>query len=105
MLLVTSTAQSGVVFRGPDEIIAFFRRELARRFWYARFDVFTPLSEDRIAVEGRVRWGDDERVMRDDRRVWALEFRDGLVYRSLAAPSVRTTEATLDAFRDAARDD
>ena len=39
-------------------------------------ELYTPLDDDRVIVEGRLRWIDDERVIRDDPVVWALEFRD-----------------------------
>ncbi len=49
----------------------------------------------RVTVEGRVRWIDDERVIRDDPIVWALEFRDGLLLRLLHGRSVIDAEALL----------
>jgi len=53
--------------------------------------VFAPLDENRVIVEGRVRWFDDENVLRDDSRVWALEFSDGLLL--LSVPAKNTIEA------------
>ena len=38
---------------------------------------------------------DDERILRDDPMIWALEFRDGLLWRSTYAHSVLEAEALL----------
>jgi len=40
---------------------------------------------------------DNERVLRDDPMIWALAFRDGLVWRSTPAYSVAEAEAILSA--------
>jgi hypothetical protein len=40
---------------------------------------------------------DDERVLRDDPMIWALQFRDGLLFRSLSARSVIEAQAILAA--------
>ena len=55
--------------------------------------MFTPLDENRVIVEGRVRWFDDDNVLRDDSRIWALEFSDGLLL--LSAPAGNRIEAEL----------
>ena len=70
---------------------------VADRFFETHPDVFRPIDEERIVVEGRMRWMDDERVLRDDPMIWALEFRDGLLYRSTPAHSVLEAEALLTA--------
>jgi hypothetical protein len=56
-----------------------------RTFWEPVAQVFTPIDEDRVVVEGRIRWLDESHVLRDDPRTWALEFRDGLVLSSRPA--------------------
>ena len=56
-----------------------------------------PIDGERIVVEGRMRWMDEERVLRDDPMIWALEFRDGLLFRSTPAHSVLEAEALLAA--------
>jgi hypothetical protein len=38
---------------------------------------------------------DDERVLRDDPRGWALEFRDGLLIRSVPVHTVSEAELIL----------
>ena len=58
---------------------------------------YTPLDDDRIIVEGRMRWIDDERVIRDDPVIWAMEFRDGLLLRFLPARTALEAETLLAA--------
>ena len=60
---------------------------------------YVPIDDARIVVEGRLRWTDRERTLRDDPAVWALEFRDGLLYRSIATRSVAEAEAVLASGR------
>lgn len=61
--------------------------------------MFTPLDENRVIVEGRVRWFDDENVLRDDSRFWALEFSAGLLLHSAPASSMVEAETLLSASR------
>jgi hypothetical protein len=87
----------GTVLRGRDEIVAFLEREFARRLWDTVVHVCTPLDGSRAVVEGRVRWIDDDHVMRDEGRYWGVEFRDGLLLRSLPARSAIEAETLLSA--------
>lgn len=75
----------------------FFEQEIARRLYEPVPDVFRPLDAQKVVVEGRIRWIDDERVLRDDPRIWAIEFRDGLLFRSTPANTVVEAEAILSA--------
>ena len=84
----------GDVLRGREQV-AEFVDEISGRFYESHPDVFRPLDDERSVVEGRMRWMDDERVLRDDPMIWALEFRDGLLYRSAPAQSVLEAEALL----------
>jgi ketosteroid isomerase-like protein len=86
----------GEVLRGRDAVAAFVE-ETATRFHETHPDVFRPLDDERIVVEGRMRWMDDERILRDDPVILALEFRDGLLYRSTPAQSVLEAQALLSA--------
>ena len=61
--------------------------------------MYAPLDESRVVVEGRIRWIDEERVIRDDPVVWALEFRDELLIRFAAARTTLEAEAILGAPR------
>ena len=48
-------------------------------------------------VEGRIRWIDDERVIRDDPVIWAMEFRDDLLLRLVPARTLVEAETILGA--------
>ena len=98
-MLGLKVVQPGSVLRGRDEIMAFFEQELARRLWETVVHACTPLDDSRVVVEGRVRWMDDDRVMRDEGRCWGLEFRDGLLVRSLPARNALEAEALLATSR------
>jgi ketosteroid isomerase-like protein len=87
---------TGEVLRGRDAVQAFLE-EAGRRFQESHPDVFRPVDDARIVVEGRMRWMDDNRVLRDDPMIWALEFRDGMLYRSMPAQSLLEAEALLAA--------
>jgi hypothetical protein len=92
--MTLKSIRPGAVLRGLDAVAAFVD-ELSGRFHESHPDVFRPLDDDRIVVEGRMRWMDDERILRDDPMIWALEFRDGLLLRSSPAQSVLEAEALL----------
>jgi ketosteroid isomerase-like protein len=97
--IVLKSTRPGDVLRGRNAVAAFVD-EIEGRFYEAHADVFRPLDDDRIVVEGRIRWTDEEHVLRDDPMIWALEFRDGLLYRSVPAHSVLEAEALLAVPRD-----
>ena len=84
------------VLHGRDAVAAFLE-ETASRFHETHPDVFRPLDDERIVVEGRMRWMDEGRILRDDPVIWAMEFRDGLLYRSTPAPSVLAAQTILSA--------
>jgi hypothetical protein len=94
--MVLKTTRPGEVLRSRDEVAAFVD-EIAGRFYETLAEVFRPLDDRRIVIEGRMRWMDDQRVLRDDPMIWALEFRDGLVWRSTPAHSVLEAETILAA--------
>ena len=58
---------------------------------------YQALDDDRIVVEGRMRWIDDDRVIRDDPVIWAMEFRDGLLARFVPARTLVEAETILGA--------
>jgi hypothetical protein len=93
--MVVKTTRPGEVLRGRDEVVAFVVDEIGDRFYETHAEVFRPLDDSRIVVEGRIRWMDDQRILRDDPMIWALEFRNGLLYRSTYAHSVLEAEALL----------
>lgn len=98
--IVLKSMRPGDVLRGRDEVVGFVE-EISGKFYESVAEVFRPVDESRVIVEGRIRWMDDERVLRDDPMVWALEFRDGLLWRSTPAHSVTEAEAI---FASASRD-
>ena len=94
--LVLKSTRPGEVLRGRPAVAAFARAQLEHLF-ETTAEVFEPLDETRIVVEGRMRWLDEERVLRDDPVVWALEFSDGLLRRSTPAHSVIEAKMILAA--------
>ena len=92
------STHSGDVLRGRGDVEAFFA-EIAGRFYELVTEVYRPLDDERIVVEGRLRWTDDARILRDDPVIWALVFRDGLLWRSTPAPSLAEAEALLPTGR------
>jgi ketosteroid isomerase-like protein len=96
--IVLKSVRPGDVLRGREQV-AEFVEDIRSRFYESHPDVFRPIDDERIVVEGRLRWMDEERVLRDDPMIWALEFRDGMLYRSTPAQSVVEAEALLSVRR------
>lgn len=94
---LVSRVRAGAVVRGRAEVAQFIRETVATNLYEAVADRYLVLDERTIVVEGRMRWIDDDRVIRDDPVVWALEFRDGLLLRFLSARSVVEAETILAA--------
>jgi ketosteroid isomerase-like protein len=90
--IVLKSTRPGEVLRGRQDVVEFVD-EISGKVYESVAEVFRPVDEIRVVVEGRLRWMDDERVLRDDPMVWALEFRDGLLWRSTPAHSVLEAEA------------
>jgi ketosteroid isomerase-like protein len=84
--------------RGKEEV-ADFLFDLHESFpmFQSVAEAFRVVDDERVIVEGRMRWMDDDRVLRDDSMIWALEFRDGLLFRSTSARSVAEAHAILAA--------
>ena len=77
--------RSGLVVEGREDFARFVEETLTRSLYHAAADVYRPLDERCVVVEGRLRWIDDEQVMRDDPVTWALEFEDDLLVRFIPA--------------------
>ncbi len=92
---IVSKVQTGTVVEGREDVARFIEQSIAPSLYEAVTEVFTALDDERIVVEGRMRWIDDERVIRDDPVVWAMEFRDGLLLRFIPARSVFEAETIL----------
>lgn len=93
--LVVSRIEPGVVVEGREEVAAFIHETISTRLYDTTTETYTVLDDERVIVEGRMRWIDDERVIRDDPVVWALEFRDGLLVRFLPARTTVEAETLL----------
>jgi ketosteroid isomerase-like protein len=61
----------------------------------ARADSYFPLDNERIIVEGQVLLRTPERGFSYRSAVWALIFRDGVLYRSWCLASVHEAEVVL----------
>jgi hypothetical protein len=92
------TVRRGEVISGRDALREYID-ELGEMFFESHADHFRPVDEERIVVEGRIRWMDEDRILRDDPMIWAIEFRDGLLYRSRPAHSVIEAESLLSVSR------
>jgi hypothetical protein len=92
--IVLKSLRPGEVLHGR-EAVAKFIDEVTTHVYESHPNVFRPLDDERVVVEGRLRWMDDQRVLRDDPVIWAIEFRDGLLYRSLPAQSVLEAESLV----------
>lgn len=92
---LVSRVHPGSVVRGRAEAERFVEEILARQLYEARAEVYVPFDASRIAVEGRMRWIDDERVIRDDPVVWALAFEDDLLLSFTPTRTVAEAETIL----------
>jgi hypothetical protein len=96
---LVSKIRTGTVVRGRAEVLEFTQNTVAPSLYDAVVEVYRPIDAHRVIAEGRLRWIDDDRVIRDDPSVWALEFRDGLLVRFVAARSMLAAEAILGVSR------
>ena len=96
---LVSKIRTGTVVHGRDDAARFIADSVAPNLYEAAVELYTPLDYDRVVVEGRLRWIDEDRVIRDDPVVWALEFRDELLLRFVAARSTLDAEAALGVSR------
>ena len=96
---LVSRVQSGTTVQGSANASRFIRETVASNLYEASAEVYIPLDENRVIVEGRMRWIDDERVIRDDPIVWALEFEDQLLRRFLPARTAVEAETLLTSSR------
>jgi hypothetical protein len=94
---VVSRIEPGRTIEGRAGVARFIAEKVSVRLYEALPEVYAPIDDSKIVVEGRMRWIDDERVIRDDPTVWALEFRDDLLYRFLPARSTLEAEGLLSA--------
>lgn len=91
----------GEWLHGREAVSELLDRRAEAPVYEAVDERYHPLDDERVVVEGRLRWM-DARTLRDDPVIWAIEFRDGLLYRSIAVRSLAEAEAVLAAERGAA---
>ncbi|HEU4972385.1 MAG TPA: nuclear transport factor 2 family protein, partial [Gaiellaceae bacterium] len=96
---LVSKIRAGAVVHGREDVRSFITEAVTPNLYEATAEVYTPLDDERVIVEGRIRWIDEDRVIRDDPVVWALEFRDGLLLRFVAARTTLDAEAILGVAR------
>lgn len=94
---VVSKVRPGEVFEGKDALVRFVRETLADSLYEAPTTAYLPIDHSRVVVEGRIRWIDDDRVIRDDPVTWAVEFRDDLLLRLIPARTLVEAETILGA--------
>ena len=94
-IMLVSKVRPGQVVEGRDEFIRFVQDTLANSLYNAVASSFHPLDDARVVVEGRIRWIDDDRVIRDDPVTWAMEFRAGLLVRFIPARTLIEAETIL----------
>jgi ketosteroid isomerase-like protein len=92
---LVSKVRPGTTVHGRTDVITFIEEEVAPNLFEAATEVFTPLDDERVIVEGRLRWIDGERVIRDDPVIWAVAFRDELLLRFIATRTLLEAEAIL----------
>jgi hypothetical protein len=96
---LVSKMRPGMVVEGRDDVARFIADKVANSLYEAVAELFTPLDDERVIVEGRMRWIDESRVIRDDPVVWAIEFRDELLLRFVPARTPVEAETILTSSR------
>ena len=96
-VVIVSRVRPGEIVQGREAVASFIEDIVSRSLYEAVERALHPLDDEHVIVEGRMRWIDDERVIRDDPTVWAMEFRDGLVLRFLPARTALEAETLLAA--------
>lgn len=94
-LVLVSKVRPGLVVEGKEAFVRYVEETLVHTLHEAAASTYRPLDEQRIVVEGRIRWMDDDHVLRDDPVTWAMSFEDGLLTRFVSVRSVVEAEAML----------
>ena len=94
-ITLVSRVRAGAVVQGREDVTRFIRDTVAASLYEAIAELYIPLDEAKVVVEGRIRWIDEERVIRDDPIVWALEFEDELLLRFVPARTTVEAETLL----------
>lgn len=94
-IVLVSKIRPGLVLEGKDEFVRFVEQTLVGVLREVATTTYRPLDETNIVVEGRIRWMDEERVLRDDPVTWAISFEDGLLRRFVSARTLVEAETAL----------
>jgi len=95
---LTLKTRPGEVLHGRDAVAEYV---MTRGPVYESIaELYHPLDQERVVVEGRLRWAGEDRVLRDDPIFLALQFRDGLLLRSIPAQSTLEAESILASLPD-----
>jgi ketosteroid isomerase-like protein len=95
-VVLVSKLRPGHVVEGKTDFLRFVEEYLGPSLYEATADSYEPVDDQRIVVEGRLRWIDDDRVIRDDPVTWAMTFRDGLLSHFIPARSRAEAATILD---------
>ena len=93
-VVVVSKMRPGLVLEGKDEVVPYLEA-LAENLYEATISTYLALDDRRVVAEGRLRWIDEDRVIRDDPVTWAMELRDGLLVRFIPARTQVEAETIL----------
>jgi len=96
-VVVISKMQPGLVLEGKAAVVRYMHETLSDSLYETSTTTFLPIDDIRIVVEGRIRWIDEERVIRDDAVNWAMEFRGSLLARLVPARTRIEAETILGA--------
>lgn len=96
-VVVAVKTRAGEWLHGADAVKEFLDERASAPVYEAADELYHPIDDERVVVEGRLRWMDEDRMLRDDPAIWAIEFRDGLLYRSIAVRSLAEAETVLSA--------
>ena len=94
-VVIISKMQQGLVLEGKEAVLRYMHETLSDSLYEASTTMFLPIDDVRIVVEGRIRWIDEERVIRDDAVNWAMEFRESLLARLVPARTLVEAETIL----------
>ena len=94
-VVLVSKMRPGLVVEGREAFIRFVRDTLADSLYEAVVSSVHALDEERVVVEGRVRFIDENRVIHDDPVTWAMEFRAGLLIHFVPARTLIEAETIL----------
>ena len=94
-IALVSRVQAGRAVHGRAQVTQFIEETVSQQLYEARAEVYVPLDETKVLVEGRMRWIDEERVIRDDPVVWGLAFEDELLICFVPARTLVEAETML----------